>query len=139
MALRGAGARRGLVPWREVSQHTATLVSAFDVRGGTPGARAGALSGGNQQKLVLARELDGSPALVVAMDPTRGLDIRAAAAVQDRLRAARDAGASVVVYSSDLDEVIGLASRVLVVHQGQVREQAPDRATVGAAMLGVDT
>jgi general nucleoside transport system ATP-binding protein len=138
VALGRAGTRRGLVPWKALAHRTGTLLSAFDVRGGTPGSYAAALSGGNQQRLVLARELDGSPELVVAMDPTRGLDIRAAAAVQDRLRAARDSGAAVVVYSSDLDEVIGLASRVLVVHQGRVSEQMPDRATVGAAMLGLD-
>jgi simple sugar transport system ATP-binding protein len=147
LALAGAGARRGRVPWARLRARTAELVTAFDVRGGGPTTPAGALSGGNQQKFVVARELAGvgelagrtagdGPSLVIAENPTRGLDIRAAAAVRDRLRAARDAGATVVVYSSDLDEVLALADRVLVMHDGRVHEAPPDRATVGRLMLG---
>jgi simple sugar transport system ATP-binding protein len=119
---------------------------AFDVRG--PDAHTGmrALSGGNQQKLVLARELDefgGAPtdarlvALVVE-NPTRGLDVRATVDVHARLRAARDRGTAVVVYSSDLDEVLSLASRVLVAYAGTLREVPLDRDAVGRAMLGSD-
>ncbi len=138
LALRGAGARRGRVAWRALAERTAALVSAFDVRGGGPGTPAGALSGGNQQKFVVARELaaGAEPALVVAENPTRGLDIRASAAVRARLRAARDAGAAVVVYSSDLDEVLAMADRVLVLHHGRVHEAPPERAAVGRLMLG---
>ncbi len=142
VALAGAGARRGRVPWGALTARTAELVAAFDVRGGGPATAAGALSGGNQQKLVVARELAGTgdevPALVVAENPTRGLDIRASAAVRERLRAARDAGAAVVVYSSDLDEVLALADRVLVVHDGRVHEASRDRGVVGRLMLGAD-
>ncbi len=142
VALAGAGARRGRVPWGALGARTAGLVAAFDVRGGGPATAAGALSGGNQQKLVVARELAGTddevPALVVAENPTRGLDIRASAAVRERLRAARDAGAAVVVYSSDLDEVLALADRVLVVHDGRVHEASRDRGVVGRLMLGAD-
>lgn len=141
LGLRGAGARRGRVPWRAVAARTAELVAGFDVRGApSPATPAAALSGGNQQKFVVARELAGGatpPALVVAENPTRGLDIRAAAALRERLRAARGAGACVVVHSSDLDEVLALADRVLVVHDGRVTEAAPDRAVVGRLMLGV--
>jgi simple sugar transport system ATP-binding protein len=86
---------------------------------------------------VLARELDGDPALVVAENPTRGLDVRASAAVHERLRQARDRGAAVVVYSSDLDEVLALADRVLVVHGGRVREAPREREAVGRLMLGL--
>ena len=86
---------------------------------------------------MLARELRDAPALVVAENPTRGLDIRATRAVHDRLRAAAESGAGVVVYSSDLDEVLALATRVLVVHAGTVREGPLDRDAVGRAMLGV--
>jgi simple sugar transport system ATP-binding protein len=111
--------------------------------------RAGALSGGNQQKLVLARELDADggterrtgddvvPAALVVESPTRGLDIRASAAVHARLREARDAGTAVVVYSSDLDEVLALADRVLTCYAGTVREVPADRAAVGRAILGL--
>lgn len=138
VALRGAGARRGIVPWRRLAERSTRLVAAFDVRG--PGVRApvSALSGGNQQKLVLARELSGGAALVVAENPTRGLDVHATAQVHARLREARDAGAAVVVYSTDLDEVLQLATRVLVVHAGQVRELPPERERVGRAMLGAE-
>jgi ABC-type uncharacterized transport system ATPase subunit len=101
-----------------------------------------ALSGGNQQKLVLARELDDDvrqdgPWAIVAENPTRGLDILATADVRARLRAAGEGGAAVVVYSSDLDEVLSLASRVLVIHAGVLREVAADRAVVGRAMIGL--
>jgi simple sugar transport system ATP-binding protein len=137
VALSGAGQRRGRLDWSEWRATTASLIARFDVRGGDASARARALSGGNQQKLVLARELNESPALLVVENPTRGLDIRAARDVHERLRAAAAAGAGVVVFSSDLDEVLALATRVLVVHAGVVRECERDRDLVGRAMLGV--
>jgi simple sugar transport system ATP-binding protein len=121
-------------------------MQAFDVRGPEAGAAMRTLSGGNQQRLVLARELDdafdGTPSTVdrslalVIENPTRGLDVRATADVHARLRAARDRGAAVVVYSSDLDEVLSLASRVLVAYAGTLREVPLDRDAVGRAMLG---
>jgi simple sugar transport system ATP-binding protein len=98
---------------------------------------ASALSGGNQQKVVLARELSDRPAVIVAENPTRGLDIRATAAVHARLRAAAAAGAAVIVYSSDLDEVLALATRVVAVHAGRLLEVPNDREAVGRAMLGL--
>jgi simple sugar transport system ATP-binding protein len=137
--------------WSNVRAHTGALMRAFEVRGADVRAPVRALSGGNQQKLVLARELDEQPgrdhgprrtspepplALVVE-NPTRGLDVRATADIHRRLRAARDRGAAVIIYSSDLDEVLTLASRVLVVYAGTVREMPPDRDTVGRAMLGL--
>jgi simple sugar transport system ATP-binding protein len=145
VALRGLGRRRGLMRWRALARHTAALLHRFDVRapGGSPDARAAALSGGNQQKLVVARELagdadgsTGAPAALVAENPTRGLDIRATAAVHQRLREARDAGAAVVVYSSDLDEVLLLADRVLAMYAGLLTPAPLDREALGRAMLG---
>lgn len=137
VALRGAGLRRGRMPWVAVRQRATALVHEHDIRASGVTIPARALSGGNQQRLVLARELEGQPALVVAENPTRGLDVRATANVHDRLRAARDAGAAVVLYSSDLDEVLTLATRVLAVHGGSVREVAPERDVVGRAILGL--
>ncbi|HUF26687.1 MAG TPA: ATP-binding cassette domain-containing protein [Gemmatimonadaceae bacterium] len=137
VALRGAGRRRGIVAWDMVARHTRDLLDAFDVRARDELITARALSGGNQQKLVLARELDGAPAALVAENPTRGLDIRAADSVRDRLLAARDAGTAVVLYSSDIDEALALAGRMLVVFDGTVREVPHDRAAIGAAMIGV--
>jgi simple sugar transport system ATP-binding protein len=148
VALRGAGRRKGLMRWSELRAHTTSLMLAFDVRGPDADAAMRALSGGNQQKLVLARELDDAfegtpstgerPLALVVENPTRGLDVRAAADVHARLRAARDRGAAVVVYSSDLDEVLSLASRVLVAYVGTLREVSLERDAVGRAMLGSD-
>ncbi len=137
VAIRNAHARRGVVSWSAIRRRTNQLVDAFDVRGGTAKSSARSLSGGNQQKLILARELDGAPELVVAENPTRGLDIRATRAVHARLRAAATSESAVVIHSSDLDEVLSLATRVLVVHAGAVRECPIDRDTVGRAMLGI--
>ena len=136
VALRGAGARRGWQRWNETAARTAALLRAFDVRAPGPDVPARTLSGGNQQKLVLARELEGPPRLLVAENPVRGLDIRATAAVLDRLRLACDEGITVVLYSSDLDEVLGSADRMLVLFGGRLVETAPDREAVGRAMLG---
>jgi simple sugar transport system ATP-binding protein len=143
VALRGAGARRGVIDWSALDARTESLMRAFDVRAAGSGALMRSLSGGNQQKLVLARELDveetTGPRAIVAENPTRGLDVRASAEVHARLRAARDAGAAVIVYSSDIDEVLLLSSRVLVVFDGSVREAPLERDAIGRLMLGVGT
>jgi simple sugar transport system ATP-binding protein len=142
VALRGAGSRRGVLDWPAVVARTDLLLRAFEVR--AEGARAPmrALSGGNQQRVVLARELAANdaaaPTAVVAENPTRGLDVRATAAVHERLRAAAGAGAAVIVYSSDIDEVLLLADRVLVVYDGRVSEAPAERDAVGRAMVGVE-
>jgi simple sugar transport system ATP-binding protein len=137
IALKGAGARGGRIPWRSIRRRTAELVREFDVRGGSQRSAVRSLSGGNQQKLVLARELDGSPSLLVVENPTRGLDIRATRDVHERLAAAATRGTAVVFYSSDLDEVLGVATRILVVHAGAVIGVAHARDSVGRAMLGL--
>lgn len=137
VVLRGAGARRGRIRWRTERATTAATLRDFDVRGDDVAEPARTLSGGNQQKLVLARELGDAPALLVAENPTRGLDIRATRDVHARLRGAARAGAGVVVHSSDLDEVIALADRVVVMHAGALREVGGGRDDVGRAMLGI--
>jgi simple sugar transport system ATP-binding protein len=137
VALKNSGARRGLVRWGNLEQRTRRLIGEFDVRGGVATQTARTLSGGNQQKLILARELDGSPTLLVVENPTRGLDIRATQAVHDRLRGVAASGTAIVLYSSDLDEVLLLATRIFVLHAGRLRECALDRNAVGRAMLGV--
>ena len=141
VVLRGAGSRAGIMDWSSASSRTRTLMSAFDVRAANPAVALRTLSGGNQQKLVLARELTPdsaapAPAALVVENPTRGLDVRATADVHRRLREAAAAGAAVVMYSSDLDEVLALASRVMVVFGGEVRELPMDRESIGQAMLG---
>lgn len=137
VALLGAGERRGRMSWRLLRRRTEEIARTFDIRAASVRMPARALSGGNQQKLVLARELSVHPALLVAENPTRGLDIRAARAVHERLRVAAAQGAAVIVYSSDLDEVLSLATRVVAMHAGSLRECSLDRDAVGRAMLGV--
>jgi ABC-type uncharacterized transport system ATPase subunit len=142
VALRGAGRRRGRIDWLALRAHTSELLRTFDVRASHTESAVRALSGGNQQKLVLARELaalpdEAAPEALVVENPTRGLDVRATADVHRRLREACMRGAAVVMYSSDLDEVLGLATRVLVVFDGTVREMPIDRDAIGRAMLGL--
>jgi ABC-type uncharacterized transport system ATPase subunit len=133
--VRGAG-----LDWNAARERTTELIAAFGIVAPGPDARAGTLSGGNQQKLLLARALEGQPAVLVMENPTRGLDVRTTGEVHRRLRAAASLGVTVIVHSTDLDEVLVLAERVLVVHRREVRE-APrnaDRRVVGEMMLGVE-
>jgi ABC-type uncharacterized transport system ATPase subunit len=131
--------RGGRIDWRAAERQTAELLRAYDVVAAGPRAPASSLSGGNQQKVVIARELSRRPRVVVAENPTRGLDLRATAAVHARLRAAAEAGAAVLIHSSDLDEVLELATRVLVVSRGVLAEPpsgtAAGREEIGAMML----
>lgn len=115
------------------------LLETNDVRPADPMARCGALSGGNQQKLVVGRELDAAPRLLVAVQPTRGLDFAAVEAVRGRLRSQRDAGCAVLLVSLDLEELLALADRLVVMVGGRVvaaleRAQFDERA-IGRFML----
>jgi ABC-type uncharacterized transport system ATPase subunit len=136
VALRDLGQRHGLMPWRNVAAETRGLIEDFAIAAPSPDVPARTLSGGNQQRLVVARALKGDVDLVVADNPTSGLDIRASEFVHDELRRAAARGAAVVVHSSDLDELLGLATRMLVVHHGVVLEAGMDREDIGRAMLG---
>lgn len=124
------------------------VISRFDVRGAALHTPARNLSGGNMQKLILGRALKSpqglqtdKPQLIIAQQPTWGLDIGAVAFVHDQLIAARDAGAAVVLVSDDLDEVMTLGDRIAVMHAGVLTEARPaqdwDRETIGLAMAGV--
>jgi ABC-type uncharacterized transport system ATPase subunit len=139
VALRDAARARGRLRWSEIARRARDLVDRHAIRAASVMVPVHTLSGGNQQKLVLARELDGAPLLVVAENPTQGLDVRAASAIRTRLREARDARAGVVVYASDLDELLALADRVVVAFGGTVRETSRDADTIGRAMLGALT
>lgn len=133
----GPWVRGGRIAWREAEASTAALLLDYAIAAPGPNARAAALSGGNQQKLVVARELFRSPAVIVAENPTRGLDISAAASIHARLRSAAAAGAAVLFHSADLDEVMQMADRVIVVTRGVISEAPPgaSRMEVGEMML----
>ena len=117
------------------------MIERFDVRPPDANAIVGQLSGGNQQKLVVGRALAGAPRLVVAYQPTRGIDVGAAALVQSRLIEARNAGVGVLLISFELDEIFALADRVLVhlaAAASSARSSAArvDRGRIGALMAG---
>jgi simple sugar transport system ATP-binding protein len=136
VALAGAGTARGRIDWSAIERRTGELVEHYGIVASGVRAPASSLSGGNQQKLVLARELDGTPRALVAENPTRGLDIAATAALQRQLLEARDGGMAIVLYSSDLDEVLALADRLVVMFEGRPTEVTLDRDAAGRAMLG---
>lgn len=136
VALKGAGRRDGRMPWSSLRDSTTAIIARNDVKAAGALVNARTLSGGNQQKLILGREMSDVPSALVVENPTRGLDFRSTGAVHDSLRAARDSGTAVVVFSSDLDEVLQLATRVVVVHDGRVTSVSLDRDAIGRAMLG---
>ena len=118
------------------------MCESFHVQPPNPALPAGGLSGGNQQKLMVGREVASNPAVVIAHGPTHGLDLAAAAAIRNRLAEAAARGAAVVVISADLDEVIGISDRIVVLAGNRVSDvidvqgAAPDLARLGRAMAG---
>ncbi len=124
---------------RKARERTREAVAAYDVQGvRSRGQKAALLSGGNAQKLVIAREFEGQPKVILAHSPSRGLDVRAGAAVHALLRQARDRGAAVILISEDLDEILLLSDRIGVLTGGRLSAEfkAPARrADVGAAMV----
>jgi simple sugar transport system ATP-binding protein len=131
--------RLGWLYPRRLVARASRLIHDFDVRGGGPHTRAGALSGGNQQKVVVAREVARNPKVLIAAQPTRGLDVGAIEYVHRRLVAERDAGRAVLLVSLELDEVLSLSDRILVMFEGKiVGEYGPDvsEEELGIAMTG---
>jgi simple sugar transport system ATP-binding protein len=130
-------------PWldfRGRRERTQALLKAYDVRPPEPELPLQSLSGGNQQKVVVGRELDAEPKLLVVVQPTRGLDIGAVAQVHAKLREARARGAGVLLVSLDLEEVLTLSDRIYVFSAGQVTGSFTrpefDEREIGRRMLG---
>jgi ABC-type uncharacterized transport system ATPase subunit len=136
-ALKEAGAARGIVQWPSYDSRALATVREYDVRVSGVDSPASALSGGNQQKFVLGRELEGSPTALVVENPTRGLDVRAAAHVLSKLRSARVSGVAVAMYSSDLDEVLAIADRMIVCFEGRTTATPVEADAVVRALLGL--
>jgi simple sugar transport system ATP-binding protein len=128
-----------LDPWA-MGAHAALLLGEYDVRPPSPGLLAGQLSGGNQQKLIAARELTRGAQVILAAHPTRGVDLGAAEAIHRRLVAERDAGRAVLLVSSDLAEILALSDRVAVMYEGRIafeaQAAATDERTLGLYMTG---
>jgi len=121
-------------------ESTRTIMQEFDVRAPGPDTLAAALSGGNQQKFIVGREMSKAPALLVASHPTRGVDVGAQGAIWDVLRKAREKGMAIVLISADLEELIGMSDRLLVMLRGTITaELDPAKTTpeqLGSAMTG---
>ncbi|MCB0880814.1 MAG: ABC transporter ATP-binding protein [Thermoleophilia bacterium] len=131
--------RRGILSPRAMRRMAEPLLAEFDVRGGDVNTPASSLSGGNQQKVIIAREVSRDPRVLVASQPTRGLDVGAIEYVHRRLVAERDEGRAVLLVSLELDEVLSLADRILVLFEGRIAGEFPsgaDRGELGMAMLG---
>ncbi|OLE19117.1 MAG: heme ABC transporter ATP-binding protein [Actinobacteria bacterium 13_1_20CM_4_68_12] len=130
------GSRWGWLFPRQLIRRARELLTQFDVRGGGPQTRASALSGGNQQKVVLAREIGREPSVLIAAQPTRGLDVGAIEFVHRRLVEARANGKGVLLVSLELDEIISLSDRTLVLYEGEiVAQHGPD---VTEDQLGIE-
>jgi simple sugar transport system ATP-binding protein len=127
-----------LFPGRLI-QRARQLIKEFDVRGGGPQTRAAALSGGNQQKLVAAREVARDPKVLIAAQPTRGLDVGAIEFLHQRLVEERDEGRAILLLSLELDEVLSLSDRILVMYEGRIVAEHAAGASeeeIGVEMLG---
>ena len=128
--------------WAAARAHTETLMEAYDVCAAGPDVAAKTLSGGNQQKLIVAREVDRDVALTIAAQPTRGVDVGSVEHIRHRLAEERDAGTALFLVSSELDEVLALSDRILVMFRGRiVAERRPDETTsteLGLLMAGID-
>lgn len=129
--------RGGVIDWRALRTRTERAIAAYGIKAEGPDALAGTLSGGNQQKIVVARALQGRSPVVVAENPARGLDVAAAEEIFARLRRAAAEGAAVIFHSPDLDEVLTWADRVLVMAAGEVLvpPAGADRDAIGTLMV----
>ena len=127
---------RGTLSWNSFERGATEVVSDFSVR--TPGVDVSPdqLSGGNQQRFVLGRELHDGPQLLILENPTQGLDVNATSFIHERLRQSRNTGTAIVFYSSDLDELAELSDRVFVVSARGLTAVGPDRSKIGMALLG---
>jgi simple sugar transport system ATP-binding protein len=130
--------RRGRFDRAAARAAAAEAARRFRVTPSDPDFDCAALSGGNAQKLAVARELDGSPAVLVAANPTRGLDVGSARFVHDQLQQRAADGGAVLLVSSDLDEALAIADRLVAIVRGRLVAVPPeaDRAAIGAILLG---
>jgi simple sugar transport system ATP-binding protein len=125
---------------REAEARAQRLIALYSIRAQSPRQLAASLSGGNQQKVILARELDRQPAIVVAAEPTRGLDLEATRFVHEQLHAAASSGAAILLITSDLDEAFALGDAIHVIYRGRLSERllpAEARERAAGLMAGV--
>jgi simple sugar transport system ATP-binding protein len=132
--------RRGWLDHSAIAANARAEIDAYDVRTPSVDTSAGSLSGGNAQKMVLARELARQPRVLLAAQPTRGLDVSAIEFVHRKLIEQRDAGLAVLLISTELDEILALSDRIAVMYEGQIIGVVPakdaDVNEIGLMMAG---
>lgn len=137
---RPAYAKGGVLSYRAIRAHAKKMISEYDIRTPSGETQVGYLSGGNQQKVVVARELNAGPVLDIASQATRGLDLGAVESVHDTLLSERKRGAAVLFISTELEEVLSLSDRIIVLFRGEVMGEVEgdgaDASTIGQLMLG---
>jgi simple sugar transport system ATP-binding protein len=130
----------GFLRKRRITAHVRQLMDRFGIQATGPNAPAKSLSGGNQQKLIVGRELAKDPAIIIAAQPTRGLDIGAAQYIRELLIEMRRKGRAILLVSADLDEILALSDRIAVMYEGRFvavgRPSEFDRARIGLLMGG---
>ncbi|MFC3932753.1 ABC transporter ATP-binding protein [Streptococcus dentapri] len=130
----------GILDYGFINKNARRLMDEFDVRAASEQVSAGSLSGGNQQKAVIAREVDRDPDLLIVSQPTRGLDVGAIEYIRKRLVAERDKGKAVLVVSFELDEIFDLSDRIAVIHDGKIQDildpEKTDKQELGILMAG---
>ncbi len=133
-------AKKGMRQFKVMNEHAEALMEKFDIRAPDPTMETKKLSGGNQQKVILARSLWCDPTVLVAMQPTRGLDVGAASFIHKQIVEARDRGCAVLIISSELDEIMALSDVISVIYEGQISETRPAAETnlnrIGFLMAG---
>ncbi len=136
---RGVGGRRNWLNAADMRRRAERMIAGYGIRAPSADAPIGVLSGGNVQRCVLARELDGDVSLLIVANPCFGLDVKAVAEVRARIMAARNAGTAILLISEDLDEILELADRIVVMRHGSIVHECPaagaDPKAIGAYML----
>ena len=131
---------RGILRRRAISRHVGSLLDRYSVRRASDRLPAASLSGGNQQRVAVARELDGNPKFLLACQPTRGVDIRGIAFIHQCLLEFRDRGGAVLLISEELEELIGCSDRIVVVYGGRITGEVARGSArieeIGRLMLG---
>ena len=132
--------QNGIIQYNNVANYTQKLIEEFDIRGGGLGSKAKNLSGGNQQKLIVAREFSQDPEFLIASQPTRGVDVGSIEFIHDQIIKRRDNGAGVLLLSADLSEVLSLSDRIAVIYEGEIvdvlKASETDERELGKLMTG---
>ena len=134
---------RGLLNFKAIQDNAKRLLEEYKIKASGQEAKAKDLSGGNQQKIILAREITSSPRVIIANQPTRGLDIGATMYVREKLMEQRAQGVSILLISADLEEIFQISDRIAVIYEGQIKGIMDNKNVsiekIGMMMAGVES